>query len=193
MKRLGYTLVGAAALALGGPASAGAAHIVEIRTALHGLARGEGFLVRAAETRRGAPAYSVAVLFLNERNVLVGRTGGTVAPGAPLTFQVNQAELPPGDPYPAVRAVLRLTREGDGTANEPFLTFEFFDSDGPKRNGGSCISLPPCVLTTLPGQARPDACVGPPARGGGPITHCEGAALTNIEPPPPPPPLLNRD
>lgn len=89
---------------------------VTLKTALYGLAPGDVLIVRGVETRRDAPASQLSVVFLNERDEVVGRGTHTVRPGEPAAFRVGHDSLGLGGPFPAVRAELVLTRTGNLSA-----------------------------------------------------------------------------
>jgi hypothetical protein len=150
------------------PQSRGLGTVFEARTPLHGLGSGESLLIRVAETHGDAPPFSVSVLFFNERNASAGERSGLVTPGQPVTFLLDGAGLPRTQ-YPAVRAVIRLSRRHTALPSDFSIGSEFLGSVGSDvlgrrsptaRVGGFCIG-------TL-------SMVGPPVGFPKPRGHCGG-------------------
>jgi hypothetical protein len=130
------------------------------KTALFGLARSEVMVLRALEAGRGAPESQLSVVFLNQRDEVVGRATQTFAPGRPATFQIAQGQLATEGAFPAVRTEMVLTVGGDGAASEVFLSFEFQNVD------------------TLIVTGRGPSCGGKPFSPVGPVQfNCDGGMM----------------
>lgn len=151
MTRFSNAVVCATGLALASPASSAPPPLfdVEIRTPLHGVVAGDSLRVRVVEAHPRAPAFRVYVSFFSDRNEQVGTVSSAeVKPGEPATFQVGHAQLRANDPYAAVRAVVQLSRQGNGERNEPYINMEIFNERAlTLRGAGFCGPASP-----LPGR-----------------------------------------